>query len=219
MSEYILQRHLSGNDYGEWGRSQQFEASNDEAAKREAMDIIGDFERLHYGNTPIRILKITFEGPPSDTGFPYPINERIERLEVEKVVNEVASFLKIKGAALDYHDLNFMLQTVPEGLTGAGYSLRLLYGSGYGFMGSVTDEEVDHAGHNANLRPGDTTISAYYINGPDGAMCVSVSKIVSFQANGRTPKELIHLWPLEFDNLAIDSEKLRKAKIEDGRDR
>lgn len=223
MSKYILQRHLPGNDYGEWGRNWEFDAEDDEEAKELAMEHVGEFkggyERLRFGDSKIRIMKVVFEGLPSQTGHPYPDNERVEELEAKQTADHAEIWLEAKSGVLDYKELQFVLQTVPEVLDGAGYHLRLLYIAGYGFMGHASEEEVEHSQDKAKLAPRDVTISAYYIKGPEGAQCVSVSKVVNFEADGKTPKELIHLWPLEFGNLAISPEKLQGVEIKDEREK
>lgn len=215
MPEYIVQRHLPGNDYGEWGRDEEFYAGNDEEAKRIVMGLLSGSERLQQGD--IRIMKVVFRGQPSDTGYPYLPNPRVERLEATQIVTAVDLELLTRSATLDYKELNFILSTVPESPAGPGYDLRLLYSAGYGFKGYAGKEEVEHAKNEAKLAPEDITISAYYIAGPKGAQCVSVSKVVSFEQDSKTPKELIHLWPRAYPNLAIDPEKLREAEIRDER--
>jgi hypothetical protein len=126
--------------------------------------------------------------------------------------------MQARTAELDYTDLRFALTRVPEVLNGTGRDFRLLMLAGYGYMEEVTEEEVAHAVNTANLAPGDIIISAYYDRGIKGAMCVSVSKVLKFVKGGKIPLNLIHLWPLEFPNLAIDPKKLISVEIEDRRE-
>ncbi len=212
MAEYIIQKQLGD---GSWTRGEDFSAGNEEEAKQKAIEIIAR-QRLHYGNSRIRIMKVVFEGLPHETGYQLPHNEVYEELEAKQTAEMTNLWLKLKSMTLDDYEekLYFVLKAVPEVLDGAGRDLRLLYAAGEGFMGYASKEEVEHARDVAKLSPGDTTISAYYIAGPEGAQCVSVSKVLAFEADGKTPKQLVHLWPLEFPNIAITPEYLEKKNVE-----
>jgi len=217
LPEYIIQKDLG---YGGWTKGETFNAANDEEAKKEAVEIVAR-QRLHYDEAKIRILKVIFDGLPSDTGYPLPHNEIYEKFTARQTAEMTSIWLKLKTQTLDDYngELYFVLKTVPEVLDGAGRDLRLLYASGEGFMGSASKEEVKHARDIAKLSPGDITVSAYYIAGPKGAQCISFSKVLAFEPDGKTPEKLIHLWPLEFPNIAITPEYLKKnnIKIEDDR--
>lgn len=211
MPKYIVERYLE--DLG-WCRGIPFPASDEEDAKKQAMLKIGGLERLSCGDAKMRILRVTFEGFPFETGYPYPQDSKIERIVEEHRFRMEEMQLAVRQVELDYRELGFALQTVPEVLDGAGHDLRLLYASGYGFMGSATKEEVAHAISVAKLKPEDVTLSAYYIRGRHGSQCVSLSKVISFEKDGKTPQQLIHLWPLELDNLAIDLVLLKDSRAE-----
>ena len=225
MPEYIVERHLPGNDYGEWGRTTAFHAEDDEDAKRVAMELFDGWERLTYRDAKIRIVRNVFEGPPSRTGYPYLENHEVDEMIRRQAAEREEALKEARAAAIDYSDetdLSFVLKTVPQGSRGhdsPGYHLRLLYGAGEGRMGSASEEEVEHAKNVAKLAPGDTTISVYWLRlgVHGGAFCTSVSKVVSFVEDEKTPKELIHLWPLELPNLALEAEKLHGVKVEDER--
>jgi len=220
MPEYILEKHLPYSSNG-WSSGEEFSAGNDEEAKRKAIEIIAR-QRTYYGDSRFRILKVTFDGLPHETGYPLPRDERYERFEQEQTALMADVWSRLGSRTLDdYDNLYFVLTTIPEQIDGAGYPgyhLRLLYGAGEGFMGHASEEEVENAREVAKLVPGDVTVSAYYIDGPEGAQCVSLSKVLSFESDGKTPKELIHLWPLEFPNIAITKEYLQKIEMEDKRE-
>lgn len=212
MPEYIVQWHTPGNDYGDWTREEEFSADDDEEAKR----IVVENTRSDRGATKARIAKVVFEGLPSAAGSPLPERAAIGAERQAAIDAEI--YLEAKRATLDYKDLSFALRTIPRGSHGegsAGYHLRILYRAGEGSMGSASKQEVAHAQDIAKLAPGDTTVSAYYLDGPRGPQCVSVSKVMSFAEDEKTPQELIHLWPLEFDNLAIAPQKLKGVQIHD----
>lgn len=137
--------------------------------------------------------------------------------EEKALVREIGTYLKVKALEyleLDYDNLRFVLKAVPQQLDGAGYDMRLLLGAGYGTYLEVIQEEVDNSKNKANLSPGDITLSAYYIDGPNGAICESISKVVKFASDEITPKKLIHLWPLNFPKRAIDVNRIDSTMID-----
>lgn len=229
MPEYIAQKHLPGNDFGEWSDGIEFSADNDEEATNKATEVLMGKESLVrkplFSHTRFRVTRVVFVGRPTETGHPLPRDEFSERLEAEQTSLTADLYVKAKGATLDYSgdDLRFSMKIVPvdsHGPGSAGYYLRLLYTAGKGSMLSVSEKELANARDIAELAPGDTTLSAHYFETGlhGGYRCVSVSKVMGFQGDGRTPKELIHLWPLEFENLAIEADKLAGVAIEDHRE-
>lgn len=139
--------------------------------------------------------------------------------EIEAGVKEMltrAEFYKREVTEpLDYEDLYFCIKTVPDpDVHEQGYPVYLFYSAGYGHMNATRDEMLE-AIKKVALRPGDVTVCAYRLNGPERPTCVSVSKVFEFMPDNKTPMRIEHFWPLKRPKKAIDAHKLRGMKITD----
>ncbi|OGZ60995.1 MAG: hypothetical protein A2919_00640 [Candidatus Spechtbacteria bacterium RIFCSPLOWO2_01_FULL_43_12] len=221
MPRYEMQRYFPSGG-SSWTVGESFEANNIEHAKQVAMRILSrePSVRLGLGRLPekIRIVEIVFEGSPYDAGYEELVgDEGSEKIRSDSMFRHIEMYISSQTRPLDYDNLRFVLQTLSEPLDGAGYEVRLVYGSGYGSMVSgVSGEEARRIIEVAELRPGDTTISAYWVDGPEPPVCVSVAKVKSWE-DCDMPREVVHIWPIDKPNLAIDPRNLSDKKIEDRR--
>ena len=221
MPRYEMQRYFPSGG-SSWTVGESFEANNIEHAKQVAMRILSQEPsiRLGMGRLPekVRIVEIVFEGSPYDAGYEELIvDEGSEKIRSESMFRHIEMYISSQTRLLDYDNLRFVLKTVPVPLDGAGYEVRLVYGCGVGYMSGVSGEEARRIIEIAELRPGDTVICAYYPQGPEQPWCESVAKVKSWD-DCDMPREVVHIWPIDSPNLAIDPRNLPVKEIEDRRD-
>ena len=146
--------------------------------------------------------------------------DRIKR-EVDDLLTKLELYYRAMASPLDHADpdLRFCINTIPElDIHELGRDIYTFHSASHAHI-PATPEQAKEGVQRGQLASGDTVIYAYRINGPDIPICVSISKVTNFQHDGVTPKRLVHIWPLEYHNKAIDLFRLRnnEREIEDRR--